>query len=170
MSARRAEFWPSLVLVAIMCLTASMVEAHWSPARARTCPQQENYKAQDANLYAEGKLIADRLFQEHGARKIHPGACDTAKAYSARTKPLKASSESIKEACGKSGVYVTFVEGMSDADNLAKGLLEAYCGVKEEAHYPDQGEGRGWGYRGRILVPVGLLLALLIWLGRRVFR
>lgn len=45
-------------------------------------------------------LIANRL-REHGAMKLHPGACDEAKAFSVRTKSLKTSFESVKEVCGK---------------------------------------------------------------------
>jgi hypothetical protein len=57
-------------------------------------------------------LIANRHFREHGAMKLHPGACDEAKAFSVRTKSLKASFESVKEMYGKSGICLTFVAGM----------------------------------------------------------
>jgi hypothetical protein len=68
-------------------------------AQSRTCVARQ-FQARDR---AEGMLIADRHFPEHGAMKLHSGACDEAKAFSVRTKSLKASFESIKECTARAG-------------------------------------------------------------------
>jgi hypothetical protein len=51
---------------------------------------------------------------------------------------------------------------------LASSMLESRCGTRRS--YANEDAGRNWGYRGKILVPVGLILVLLIWLRWRMFR
>lgn len=134
------------------------------------CRAFEAYKSEGNELWQVGSRLEQALRQRASGNKAD--SCEEAKAFNAKVEGYVAKRSKVDSTCYFDEGVTILGDDRIDAKQYAARMLTAYCGIAttpaERGTSP--AAGSDWSYRGRILIPVGLIIVVVLFVARAILR